>query len=124
MEETDNVGISLCPDYEQSNCGNGQKDDGEECEEGEPFCNINTCKCLDGSTLYDGMCTGCGNGRRDPGELCDGESWCNKECDGCTSKYIKFGSSCFSKSKFIIIVVCSLIALVIIITAPITVCVL
>lgn len=119
--------LSICPEFEQTNCGNGEVDEGEECDTlgfDTRTC-TKDCKCADGFVYINKTCTGCGNSIHEEGEFCDGEAWCDMNtCQGCASGYLKLGNSCFSQVKFIIIIVCCVLALIIIIVAPIVVCVL
>lgn len=116
--------ISVCPQFIQHNCGNGRVDANEQCEPPDAKGCDGECRCSNNLIPVNGTCRGCGNGMVDKGEFCDGEEWCHKDCMTCAPKYVKLGNSCFLKSKFIAIIVCCVLALIIIIVAPIVVCVL
>ena len=86
---------SACVPVKDANCGNGQLDDGEECDGDKLKDNKTACSAWDASSYESGAvscnddCTvdyghcvaksgaSCGNGKVDNGELCDGEKFQN-----------------------------------------------
>ena len=122
FENVTNInGVSICPVYTQTNCGNGKVDSGEECDNSWD-CDIRTCKCMN-SRPVNGICVGCGDKIVQDDEVCDGQSWCSNTCQDCKDGYTKVGSKCMRKAVFGVIIAVVAIAGIFIVVASVSFCV-